>query len=215
MQIEKSIQNRIYEVRGERVMLDFDLAALYEVDTKRLNEQVKRNMERFPKDFMFRLTVEEWEGMWSHFATTSTDEAEVRSQNFTTSPQKRRKDNMPFACTEHGVTMLASVLKSGKAVQMSIAVVRVFIALKQFAMHSRIGFEGKLLELKQELTQRLDEHDSQLNSIYNALENLLDKETDKEAEKLKWENGRGSDLRNENIQGYLVTFPQHISIFIG
>ena len=187
MQIEKSIQNRIYEIRGERVMLDFDLAALYEVETKALNQAVKRNAIRFPEDFMFRLSLAEWESMRSQYVTASGREQPMRSQNVTASQKKRNVNVTPFAFTEHGVTMLASVLKSGKAVQMSIAVVRVFIALKQFAMQSRVGFEGQLQELKRELTQRLDEHDSQLNSIYNALENLLDKEMDKEAEKLKWE----------------------------
>ena len=71
MRIIKSIQNRIYEIRGERVLLDFDLAALYEVPTKVLNQAVKRNIKRFPKDFMFRLTSEEWQEMWSQFVTTS------------------------------------------------------------------------------------------------------------------------------------------------
>ena len=94
---------------------------------------------------------------------------------------------MPLAFTEHGVTMLASVLRSGKAVQMSIAVVRAFIALKQFATQSGSGFTEQLQQLKHELTGRIDEHDSQLNHIYEALKNLLDKEADKHAGKLKWE----------------------------
>ncbi|MEK7225803.1 MAG: ORF6N domain-containing protein, partial [Bacteroidota bacterium] len=80
MRIIKSIQNRIYEIRGERVMLDFDLAALYEVSTKVLNQAVKRNIKRFPKDFMFRLTPDEWQGMWSQIVTTSENGKTTRSQ---------------------------------------------------------------------------------------------------------------------------------------
>src|ERR1700674_1615440 len=92
------IQQKIYEIRGHKVMLDYDLAELYKTETKRLNEQVKRNLSRFPKDFMFRLTIKELRIMRSQFATAF---------------QKRRNTNItPYAFTEHGITMLASVLKS-------------------------------------------------------------------------------------------------------
>ncbi len=115
------IHNKIYEIRGHKIMLDFDLALLYEVETKVLNQAVKRNKERFPKDFMFRLTIEEWQ--------------EMRSQFVTASPDKRNTTATPFAFTEHGVTMLASVLRSEKAIKMNIAIVRAFIALRQFAIN--------------------------------------------------------------------------------
>jgi hypothetical protein len=85
----KLIQNKIYEVRGHKVMLDFDLAELYEVQTKALNQAVKRNIQRFPIDFMFRLTVDEWEYMRSQFATASGDDKNSRSQNVTASQKKR------------------------------------------------------------------------------------------------------------------------------
>ena len=111
MQIIKSIQNRIYEVRGERVMLDFDLATLYEVDTKVLNQAVKRNIKRFPEDFMFRLTMKEWQNM--------------RSQIMTVYTNKRNTTVFPYAFTEQGVAMLSSVLRSDKAISMNIAIMRV------------------------------------------------------------------------------------------
>ena len=106
MNIIQSIQNRIYEIRGERVMLDFDLAAIYEVPTKALNQGVKRNLKRFPEDFMFQLTEKEWENL--------------KSQNATSSWGGRRK--RPYAFTEHGVLMLSSVLNSDRAIQVNIQI---------------------------------------------------------------------------------------------
>src|SRR5215813_12824875 len=113
------IQEKIYEVRGQKIMFDFDLAVLYEVESRALNQAIKRNLESFPPDFMFRLTFKEWKTMSSQFVMTY--------------PAKRPKSAIPYAFTEHGVTMLASVLKSSKARKMNIAVVRAFIALKKFA----------------------------------------------------------------------------------
>lgn len=149
------IHNKIYEIRGQKIMLDFNLAELYEVETKVLNQAVKRNEERFPKDFMFRLTVAEWQ--------------EMRSQFVTASPDKRNTKATPFAFTEHGVTMLASVLRSEKAIKMNIAIVRAFIALRQFAINYK-----ELAEQIKELRGTVDNHNGQLNQIYDALENLLD-----------------------------------------
>ncbi len=103
MNIIKSIQNRIYQIRGERVMLDSDIAALYEVPTKALNQAVKRNIKSFPKDFMFRLTPAECEDMRSQFVTTYESPKSTRSQFVTTSQESRRKDNTPYAFTEQGV----------------------------------------------------------------------------------------------------------------
>ena len=136
-------------------MLDFDLAALYEVETKVLNQAVKRNKGRFPADFMFRLTVEEWKVMRSQFVTAL--------------PDRRNTKTTPFAFTEHGVTMLASVLRSEKAVKMNIAIVRAFISLRQFAINYR-----ELAEQVKELRGTVDNHNGQLNQIYDALENLLE-----------------------------------------
>ena len=171
----EQIISRIYYVREQKVMLDFDLAALYEVETKRLNEQVKRNIDRFPEDFMFRLTSKEWNLMRSQIVTASGQPVEkqnsiiMRSQIATASQSKRNTEITPFAFTEHGVTMLASVLKSERAIKMSIAVVRAFIELKRSAL--------QFIELSEQLElikQHLGEHDAQLNGIYEAIENLLD-----------------------------------------
>ncbi len=161
------IHKKIYEIRGFKVMLDFDLAELYEVETKALNQAVKRNVTRFPKDFMYHLTKEEWDFLRSQIVTL---EAEGRG---------RYPKYLPFAFTEHGVTMLASVLRSEKAIKMNIAIVRAFIALRQFAINYK-----DLAEQITELKQIVGNHGGQLNHIYNALESLLD---DKASQK-KWED---------------------------
>jgi L-lactate utilization protein LutC len=120
---DEKIISKIHLICGQNVMLDFDLAELYEVETKRLNEQVKRNIERFPKDFMFRLTAKEWQTMRSQIATASTQDinlqqvVNMRSQIAPASQRKRNIEITPYAFTEHGVTMLASVLKSERAVK--------------------------------------------------------------------------------------------------
>ena len=180
------IREKIYEIRGQKVMLDFDLAGLYGVETKVFNQAVKRNINRFPEDFMFQLTAEEWNS--SQIVMSLDVDAEVidnqskggrRSQNVTASVKFRNKALLPYAFTEHGVSMLASVLRSEKAVQMSIAVVRAFIALKQY-----VSRQDSLSQQLQEIRDRLGEHDVQLNSIYDAIENLLD---EKVAEK-KWKD---------------------------
>jgi hypothetical protein len=173
------IRDKIYDIRGQKVMLDFDLAALYGVETKVFNQAVKRNINRFPEDFMFQLTLEEWNS--SQIVMSLDAEAEVidnhpsgrRSQIVTSSTKFRKKAALPYAFTEHGVSMLASVLRSEKAVQMSIAVVRAFIALKQYVVRQD-GISQQL----QEIRDRLGEHDVQLNSIYEAIENLLDEKVD-------------------------------------
>lgn len=109
MEENNLIQQKIHEVRGEMVMLDFDLASLYEVETKVLNQSVKRNIERFPNDFMFRLSSKEWDNMIS--------------QNVISSAGTRNKNAVPFAFTEHGVAMLSGILKSEKAVKMNISII--------------------------------------------------------------------------------------------
>jgi phage regulator Rha-like protein len=161
----QSIQDKIYEVRGQKVMLDFDLAELYEVETRVFNQAIKRNKYNFPSDFMFRLTKKEWKMISSQF---------VMTYNKT----KRPKTALPYAFTEHGVTMLASVLKSVRARQMNIAIVRAFVALRKFALQHK-----EILEQLKELKQKTGEHDVQLNHIYEAIENLLDENI----EKKKWE----------------------------
>jgi len=159
------IQQRIYEVRGQKVMLDFDLARLYEVETRIFNQAVKRNAESFPEDFMFRLTAEEWHSVLA-----------MSSQIVMTSAKYRRAGHIPLAFTEHGVTMLASVLKSDKARKMNIAIVRAFIALRKYVLtHEEIL--GELAVLR----KKISNHDVQLSQIYDAIERLLDEKAEQKA----------------------------------
>lgn len=174
------IQDIIYEVRGERIMLDYDLAKLYDVETRIFNQAVKRNLESFPKDFMFRLTAKEWKEIYSSQIVFN----ETNSSQFVMSSIKHRGSKyLPYAFTEHGVTMLASILKSTKARKMNIAIVRAFIALKKFA-NKNAAMQGLLRELK----EKIDEHDIQLSKIYEALENLLDEKEDEKQKQIGWQN---------------------------
>ena len=180
------IQDKIYEIRGEKVMLDFDLAQLYEVETRVFNQTVKRNIDSFPKDFMFRLTKKEWKDMISQIVISSEifskEGTNMTSHSVISSQLKRKLSLPPYAFTEHGVAMLAGVLKSPKARKMNIAIVRAFISLKKL-VHSNLS----ALSLIKELRDRIDEHDIQLNSIYDALENMLDKKEEANLQKIKWE----------------------------
>ena len=143
-QLQK-IQSKIYEIRGQRVMLDFDLAAMYGVKTGRLNEQVKRNIERFPEDFMFQLTNGEYEILKSQIVTSNVlisqnatsntsdnqKDAILKSQNATSSWGGTRK--APYAFTENGVAMLSSVLRSPLAIQINIGIMRAFTEFRHMA----------------------------------------------------------------------------------
>jgi len=177
------IQQKIFEIRGQKIMLDFDLAALYEVETRILNQAVKRNRDRFPEDFMFRLTKVEWSNLRSQIVISSKQESEnqtisssqiVMMENL---PNNRTGKYLPYAFTEHGITMLSSVLKSERAIKMNIAIVRAFVALRKFAIQY-----DDLLEQLRELKDRVGNHDAQLNQIYDAIENLLDEKV----EEKKW-----------------------------
>lgn len=206
------IRGKIYEIRGQKVMLDFDLAELYGVETRVFNQAVKRNADRFPEDFMFKLTPEEWEKYGIQEAQVVDDQTDENSSQIvmssgdvtgdaqevdnesgmmssqfvmtssaggTNSRKKRAKAYLPYAFTEHGITMLASVLKSEKAVRMSIAIVRAFIALKEF-----VSKQNAIDAQFQEIRDRLMEHDVQLSSIYDAIENLLDEKVNQKS----WED---------------------------
>jgi len=147
--IQADISRKILTLRGEQVILDRDLAALYGVTTKRLNEQVKRNIERFPEDFMFQLSEKEF--------------ADWRSQNATSNSDKMGLRRAPYAFTEQGVYMLASVLKSPKAVEVNIAIIRTFKKLREFSRHYN-ALAKQLIEIDRkhekhyrELKQQLDE----------------------------------------------------------
>lgn len=162
-------QSKIYEFRGVKVMLDFDLALLYEVETKVLNQAVKRNSIRFPSDFMFQLTLEEFESNWSQIVTSSI--------------KHRGKSYLPYAFTEQGVAMLSSILRSEKAVLVNIAIMRAFVEIrKTISLQSNIS--QQIMELKNDLEERLGEHDVQLMEIYTVMEQFLDEKT----EQKKWED---------------------------
>ncbi len=152
-----TIQNKIYEVNGSKVMLDFDLAELYEVETRVLNQAIKRNSDSFPEDFMFRLTKEEWDEL------SSSQVVMMSSQSVMTS--SRPKTALPYAFTEHGVTMLASVLRSPKARKMNIAIVRAFVALRK----TLLNIENLQIQIKDLETK----YDSQFEDIFEAIQFLM------------------------------------------
>lgn len=146
------IQSKIYEIRGQKVMLDFDLAEMYQVETRVLNQAVKRNIERFPKDFMFQLTLEEWDSISSQFVMTSR--------------MKRPKSAMPLAFTEHVVVMLSSVLRSDIAIQTSVLVVRAFVAMRQLITAApQIDRVGQLEQQMKELKDYIEEVFADYNDI--------------------------------------------------
>jgi phage regulator Rha-like protein len=163
---KEGITNRIFVIRKHKVIMDFDLAELYEVETKYLKRQVKRNIDRFPADFMFELNVTELRNLRRQFGTSSWGGSRYA----------------PLAFTEQGVAMLSGIISSGKAVKMNIAIMRAFVEMRKAIIHNRnITSKLKLLE------DRLGEHDIQLNKIYDTIENLLDKKVEAEN---KWVNRR-------------------------
>ena len=157
---DDTVINKIYLIRNEKVMLDSDLAELYGVETKRLNEQVKRNIDRFPEDFMFRLTESEFKNLKSQFAISNWG--------------GRRK--LPKVFTEHGAIMLASVLNSDTAVQASIFVVRAFIKLREFVLMSK-EISKKLEEFESKTDKKLEEHDKMFQVVFDTLKKVLIQES--------------------------------------
>ncbi|HKP03931.1 MAG TPA: ORF6N domain-containing protein [Chthoniobacterales bacterium] len=147
-----AVENAIHLVRGQRVMLDSDLAAFYGVTTKRLNEQLKRNRQRFPKDFAFQLTTEELVSLRSQFATSKQGGRRYR----------------PWVFTEHGAIMLASVLNSDIAVEASVRVVRAFVRLREM-----ISANTELAAKFSQLERRLDSHDEAIAQLFAAIRQLL------------------------------------------
>ena len=145
------IQSKIYEIRGQRVMLDFDLAELYQVETRVLNQAVKRNIDRFPEDFMFQVTAEEWVVISSQFVMTSR--------------AKRPKSALPLAFTEHGVVMLSSILRSDIAIQTSVLIVRAFVAIRQLIAKFPVDRVGQLENQMEELKNYIEEAFTDYNDI--------------------------------------------------
>ena len=147
------IHKKIHEIRNQKVMFDFDLAELYEVETRVLKQAVKRNIERFPPDFMFELSNEEIEILVSQFVIPS---------------RRNLGGALPFAFTEQGVSMLSVTLKSKKAISVSISIIRAFIKLKEFALnHKEMSSQIKQLEVK---------YDKQFEDVFEVINYLLKKE---------------------------------------
>ena len=146
------IQNKIYLIRGKKVMLDSDIAELYGVSTKRLNEQVRRNIDRFPEDFMFILSKEESDSLRSQFATLKKG----RGQH---------SKYLPYAFTEHGAIMAATILNSPRAVEMSIFIVRAFVKLREMLISHK--------DLKHKIEEMEKKYDSQFKIVFNAIKELM------------------------------------------
>lgn len=151
---DEVISNKIYLIRGQKVMLDRDLAGLYGVETRRLKEQVRRNIRRFPANFMFEMTREELENWVSQFATSNREIMGMRI--------------LPFAFTEHGILMLANILKSEQAIQMSIRIIEIFVKLREMLF----SHKDILLKIEQ-VEKKVSEHDKDIQLIFQYLKQLF------------------------------------------
>ncbi len=154
------MQNLIHNIRGQKVMLDSDLAMLYGVLTKNLNKAVKRNVQRFPEDFMFQLTEEEYESL--------------RFQIGTSKPKRGGRRFMPYVFTEQGIAMLSSVLKSEQAISVNIQIMRTFVKIKQFALEHKELTE-RLTELEHYFIEHCKDNKDDLKKLYEAMELLMDR----------------------------------------
>jgi len=150
------VVNKIYELRGLKVMLDSDLAELYGVETKVLNQSIRRNIERFPNDFMFQVTSEEWESL--------------RSQSVTSKGKRGGRTYLPNVFTEHGILMLSSVLNSKQAIQVNIQIVRIFSRIRQFIIDS-----GEFKLEIEEIKQKVSNQDKNIELVFTYLDKLIDK----------------------------------------
>ncbi len=157
------IQNLIYVIRGQRVMLDSDLARLYEVETKVLNQAVKRNVERFPEDFMFQLSKEEYEFLRSQFVTSKI-KTETRGG----------RQYFPYVFTEQGVSMLSSVLKSKKAIQINVQIMRTFVKMREWAIENK-EMAQRLKELEHYFIQHCKDNQSDIRELREAMDLLFDR----------------------------------------
>lgn len=152
--VEK-IEQKIFFIRKQKVMLDSDLATLYGVSTKRLNEQLRRNLKRFPEDFMFQLSKDEYESLRSQIATLKTGRG-------------RHRKYSPYVFTEHGAIMLATILNSAVAIQASIQVVRAFVRLREF-----LAANKELARKLKNLEKKIDTQDEKIYTIFEALKQLM------------------------------------------
>jgi len=176
IQLNDEIISQIYFIRGRKVMIDHDLARIYGVTTARLNQQVRRNSDRFPSDFMFELSLEEYRNLMLQIATSSlkdtnnTDESDFVLPSVSSGWGGRRK--LPFVFTEHGALMLASVLNSKTAILASIYVVRAFVKLREFlAIHKELS--DRIDDIEKRAFEKLDEQSEQLMFVFQALRELV------------------------------------------
>lgn len=158
------VQNKIYEIRNQRVMLDYDLAEMYGVETKRLKEQVRRNIERFPEDFMFELTKEEYNSLRSQIATLENGRGKYSKYS-------------NFAFTEHGVAMLSTVLRSAVAIQTNINIIRAFTYMRQYLSNNSSKKELEALNervkyLEDDISEDREAYEKQFDELFNAFAQL-------------------------------------------
>ncbi len=158
------IERRIYLIRGQKVMLDSDLAELYEVSTKVLNQAVRRNARRFPEDFMFQLTAEEADALRSQFAT-SKDDVSLRSQFVTSNKRRGGRRYLPYVFTEQGVAMLSSVLNSERAIEANIVIMRAFVRLREMMLSND--------ELNRKINALEQKYDEKFKVVFTALRKLI------------------------------------------
>ena len=168
-----AIDSVIYTLRGERVILDADLAKIYGVATKVFNQAVKRNREKFPSDFLFQLSADEAEAMNRSQSVAGSRARSLRSQIVTSKRGRGGRRYRPYAFTEHGAIMAANILNSPQAVQMSVFVVRAFIAMRAALTDTR-ELARKLASLEKELTSRLDTHESAIVDVLQRVMALLE-----------------------------------------
>lgn len=154
------VKNLIYEIRDYKVMLDSDLANLYEVPTKRLNEAVKRNIARFPKHYMFQLTNEEFESLRSQIATSNKSRGGRRY--------------MPYVFTEQGVAMLSSVLNSEKAIQINIKIIDTFVQMRQWVLDNK-ELTKRVTDIENYLMNYAKDNNKEIEKIYEAIDLLMDR----------------------------------------
>lgn len=190
---DNTIQDIIYDIRGVKVMLDYDLAAIYGVETRSLNQAVKRNIERFPPDFMFRLTENEWEIVKRNSLSDS-----MPSQIVIASTDRRNKSAPPYAFTEHRAVMLASVLRSPSAVQMSVMVTRAFIAMRR-ALSSMLSYDLKIEQLSHKVDQ-LNAHVEEILHDQNDINQLQSQFNSEVALQIEVINDALDQLREKKVE---------------
>ena len=159
----ENLASLVYIVRGERVLLDADLAELYGVSTRALNQAVKRNVSRFPADFMFQVSLDEWSFIRSQTVTSSASKRAMRSQTVTAS--RRNVTALPYAFTEQGVSMLSSVLRSSRAVEVNIAIMRTFVQLRRLMDSNR--------ELARKIEAMESKYDEKFTVVFEAIKQLI------------------------------------------